>query len=99
MVVYIVIGAIAILAIVLLALLISLKKRKNIGEIDVTFDKIYDKHNLKKIVKNSATVGKYNSPFIEEQDIDTKVKKGIILLNKKGIIYNKETDYDNRPNW
>ena len=96
---YIIISLLIAIGIVLLAFLISLKKKKKIGEIDVSFDDMYTDRNLKKIVKNSLTVGKYNSPFIENQSMATKLKNGINILNKRGIIYNKETDYDNRPNW
>lgn len=85
--------------IVLLALLISISKRKNIGDVDVTFNHVYNKKNLNRIISNSAKVGKYNSPFIDDKSMATKIEIGTKIIGTNGIIYKKDNNYDCKPRW
>ena len=90
---------IATILIALSALLVSISKRKNIGDVDVTFDHVYNRKNLRKIVSNSAKAGKYNSPFIEGKSMAKKLEHGTKIINSNGIIYKKDNNYDCKPQW
>lgn len=77
----------------IVALFVSVQKRKNIGDIDVNFNHIYNNRNLNRITKDSKLAGKYNSPFIENKSMDTKIRSGMSIIgNNSDCIF--KGDYD-----
>ena len=101
-IVSIVLGATALL-ISIVRVIYEVISNKNQQPTSSHFSSIYRDTEFKKIVDASNKAGKFNSPFIENDNIiDTIVSGGKILAQETiGAIdiFNEVGDFDERPNW